>query len=304
MSRRKRAVIVGRDGQDGRLLHALLTRKGYELVGLARGGAVDVSKPAQVASLVRRFKPHEIYYLAAFHHSSEDPAMDPLELFRRSEEVHVLSLVNVLEAIRKFSKTTRLFYAASSHVFGSPKTRVQNETTPLAPDNVYGITKAAGLMACRYYRERYGVFASVGILYNHESPLRDPRFVSQKIVQGAMRVKQGRQACLVLGSLAAEVDWGWAPDYVEAMRRILSHSKADDFVVATGEKHTVREFVKLVCGRLGLDWRACVREDRRVLTKRGMSLVGSPKKLMRLTGWKPTVDFPGLVERLCAAAAN
>ncbi len=297
-------MIIGCNGQDGRLLHGLLAGKGYELIGIARGGRVDISNPRQVFELVRRLKPHEIYYLAAFHHSSEDPAMDPLELFRRSQEVHVLSLINVLEAIRRFSKTTRLFYAASSHVFGSPKTRVQDETTPISPNNVYGITKAAGLLACRYYREQHGVFASVGILYNHESPLRDPRFVSQKIVRGAILVKQGRRDRLILGNLGAEVDWGWAPDYVEAMRLILNHSKADDFVVATGKKNTVRDFVKLVFSHLGLDWRACVRENRSVLTKRGLSLVGSSKKLMRLTGWKPSVDFEGLVARIYAAAVN
>ena len=185
-----------------------------------------------------------------------------------------------------------------------PKALVQDETTPLAPNNVYGVTKAAGLMTCRHYRDRYGLFASAGILYNHESALRDPRFVSQKIIQGAINIKKGRQDHLILGNLAAEVDWGYAPDYVEAMHRILRHSKAADFVISSGEKHSVREFVKLVCGRLGLDWRSCIRENRGVLTKPKISLVGSPKKLMRLTGWKPSVDFKGLVERLCAAAAN
>jgi GDPmannose 4,6-dehydratase len=306
----KRALIIGCDGQDGRLLYDLLDGKGYALIGIARDRtrtnfarrktSVNISRSRSVFELVRRFKPHEIYYLAAFHHSSQDPVTDPLELFRKSLDVQVLSLVNVLESVRRFSGSTRVFYAASSHVFGSPKARVQDETTPIAPDNVYGITKAAGLLTCRYYRERHGLFVSVGILYNHESSLRDPGFVSRKIVKGAIDIKNGRKERLILGSLAAEVDWGYAPDYVEAMHRILCHSKADDFIVASGKKHTVRDFVKLVCGRLELDWRSCVRENRDVLTKRKMTLVGSSRKLTRLTGWKPSVDFTGMVDALLA----
>ena len=294
-------MIVGCDGQDGRLLHELLAGRGYDLVGIARGNkAVDIAAAEQVFDLVRRFKPHEIYYLAAFHHSSEDRPIDPIELFRRSQQVHVLSLVNFLEAIRRFSKSTRLFYAASSHVFGAPKSSRQDESTPLAPNNVYGLTKAAGLMTCRHYRAQHGLFVSVGILYNHESALRGPAFVSQKIVQGALAVKAGRQKRLVLGDLSAEVDWGYAPDYVEAMRRILRHVRPDDFVVSTGIKHTVRDFAKAACARLGLDWRACVRENPRVLTKKKAVLVGNSAKLQRATGWKPSVDFAGLVDAMLA----
>lgn len=298
MISKKKAVIVGCDGQDGRLLSDLLARQGYSLIGIARGGPIDILKTKVVFNLVRKFKPHEIYHLAAFHHSSQDPAIDPVELFQKSCDVHVSALVNFLEAIRQFSPSTRLFYAASSHVFGSPKTPVQDESTPLAPENVYGVTKAAGLLTCRYYRRQHGVFASVGILYNHESPLRSSKFVSQKIAQGALAVKNGRQKNIILGDLSAEVDWGYAPDYVAAMHKILNHSKADDFVVASGQKHTVRDFAKLAFGRLGLDWRACVKENRGVLTKKKTTLVGSPKKLMRLTGWKPSVDFAGLVDAL------
>lgn len=298
MKRRKLAAIVGSGGQDGRLLRALLESKGCEVVGITRGGTVDVSRPRQVQGFIARHKPSEVYYLAAFHHSSEDPPIDPLELFRRSDETHVSGLVNCLEAIRRSSRKTRLFYAASSHVFGSAAGGTQDESTPLDPDNVYGITKAAGMMACRYYRRRHGVFASVGILYNHESTLRDEKFVSRKIVQAARRIKEGRQKTLVLGDLSAEADWGYAPDYVEAMRLILALPKPDDFVVASGEKRSVREFVRLAFGKLGLDWRKHVREDRGVLTKRKAALLGSPRKLMRATGWKPSVDFEGLVDAL------
>jgi GDPmannose 4,6-dehydratase len=211
-------------------------------------------------------------------------------------------LVHFLEAIRRFSPATRLFYAASSHVFGSPRVPLQDEDTPLAPANVYGVTKAAGLLTCRYYRAVHGVYAAAGILYNHESPLRGPGFVSQKIVSGAVDIKCGRRDRLVLGDLSAAVDWGYAPDYVEAMRLILRLPRAEDFVVATGRKRTVRDFVKAVCRRLDLDWRACVAENPGVLTKKKAVLVGNAAKLRRLTGWKPSVDFDGMVDRLVAAA--
>jgi len=307
----KKAVIVGSEGQDGRLLYELLARKGYGLVGISRGALrsnisgwrnpVDISKGQAVLDLIEKLKPDEVYYLAAFHHSAQDLPIENGELFWKSFEVHVLSLVHFLEGIRRFSRSTRIFYAASSHIFGAPKAAVQDESTRIAPNNVYGITKAAGLMTCRLYRERHGVFASVGILYNHESPLRDPRFVSRKIVQGILNIKRGKQKKLILGDLSSVVDWGYAPDYVEAMRRILGHSQADDFIVATGKKHTVGDFFRIACASLGLNWKACVEVRPGVLTKKKTVLVGNPRKLTRATGWKPSVTFQEMIEALLKA---
>ena len=168
MRKPRRALVVGSEGQDGRLLSGYLFELGVEVVGISRRGTVgpkgrlpktDIRRPVEVFSLVRRFKPDEIYFLAAVMHSSQDKTPDPLRLFRDSYDVHVLSLVNFLEALRRFHPQGRLFNAASSHVFGAPASAPQNEDTPLSPNNIYGMSKASGLWACRYYREKYGIFA-------------------------------------------------------------------------------------------------------------------------------------------------
>lgn len=307
----KRALIVGSEGQDGRLLHELLASRGYEIVGIGEGvthcsgayrcGAVDIRRTEEVFDLIGDFRPDEVYYLAAFHHSSEDVPEENINLFHESYEVHVSALVNFLEAMRKYSPETRLFYAASSLIFGEVRTEPQDEDTPFNPRCVYGITKTAGLFSCRFYRDRYSVFASVGILYNHESVYRADKFVSKKIVKGAVNIKKGKQDRIVLGALNAEVDWGYAPDYVDAFWRILNAERPDDFIVATGQKHSVSHFAEITFGHMGMDWRDYVDENRNVINREGAALVGDPAKLMHITGWRPTVDFEGMIELLLRA---
>lgn len=294
----KRAIIVGANGQDGSLLSDLLTKKKYTILRIARGKKIDISSASAVRSAVRRFKPTEIYYLAAFHHSSEDKRQGELELFTKSFEVNTQGLIHFLEAIRTESPKTRLFYASSSHVFGAATKSPQDETTPLNPENIYGISKATGMMLCRYYRKVHSVFASTGILYNHESPLRAERFVSKKIAKGVAKIRDGSASELVLGDLESRVDWGYAPDYVEAMRRILSAKKADDFVIASGKARSVGEFAKLAFKRAGVPLEGHLKSRRNVAKKLAPKLVGNAVKLRRTTGWKPTVSFEEMVRIL------
>ena len=307
----KRSVIVGCAGQDGTILHQFLSGKKHELIGISRDritysacvagiDKIDIANTDEVYRLVDSLKPHEIYHLAAVHSSSEwkDAPIDNAELYRSSHSVNVLSLVNFLEAIRKYSPETRLFYAASSHVFGNEAGDLQDESTPINPNSIYGITKAAGLFACRFYRNEYRIFASTGILYNHESSLRQEQFISKKIIRGAVDVKKGKKAKLALGDLDAEIDWGYAPDYVVAMYRILDSSAPGDFIIATGQKHTVRDFVEVAFGYLGLDWRSYVERDPSIIIKSRICLVGNPAKLMNVTGWKPSVGFDQMVRLL------
>jgi GDPmannose 4,6-dehydratase len=252
-----------------------------------------------VFDLIRKVVPDEIYYLAAFHHSSENvPTQDNGELFNKSFRTHVLSLVNFLEGMRMYAKDSRLFYAASSHVFGNAANEPQDEQTPFNPKCIYGITKTAGIHTCRFYRDRYGLFVSIGILYNHESSYRKSIFVTKKIINSAIKIKNNQQDKLILGNLSAEVDWGYAPDYVETFQRILNVPQPDDFVVATGKKHTVRDFVEITFGYLGLDWKKYVEEDKKIITKSYVTLVGNPQKLMRTTGWRPSVDFKAMIKLL------
>jgi GDPmannose 4,6-dehydratase len=310
----KTSLVIGAGGQDGTFLIELLASRGDRVVGVDQNKvwsapaenweAVDILKSEQIVTLLQKTQPAECYYLPAFHHSAEDASLlsgDP-QLFERSYAIHVQGLIHFLHAIAQTSKHTHLFNAASSHVFGSPSTQPQDESTPLNPENVYGITKTMGIHCCRHFRRELGVFAATGILYNHESHLRPAKFLSQKIVRGVLAFQKDRTKKLVLGDLNAVVDWGYAGDYAEAMTRILGHAAPEDFVVATGEPHTVREFLQIACDIAGVDWRECAVTDAGLLRKKPAVLVGDSSKLRRLTGWQPKTSFRGMIENMLEQA--
>lgn len=296
-------------GQDGTLLTQQLRAKDYSVLGIDRGTVecsdgsewttVDILDVESVADAVKRFTPEEIYYLAAYHHSSENADLvAPAGIWSESFSVHVRGLINFLEAIRAHVPGARLFYAASALVFGRPEQSPQTETASLDPVCVYGITKTAGVHCCRFYRRHYSVFASVGFLYNHESHLRPESFLSRKIVRAATRIKQGAQRELVLGDLSAERDWGYAPDYVEAMWRILGLQAADDFIIASGRLHRVLDWVEEAFEALGLVWQDHVRQERSLLSREPGKLVGDSSKLRRATGWHPSTSFREMVANM------
>jgi len=310
----KTSLVIGASGQDGTFLTELLVRRGDKVVCVSRHktwstpgenwDAVDILNQEQVLSLIQKTRPAECYYLPAFHHSAEDASLrsDDPSLFERSHAVHVRGLIYFLHAIAQASPPTRLFYAASSHVFGSPPAQPQDESTPLNPENVYCITKTMGLHCCRHFRNELGVFAATGILFNHESHLRPVKFLSQKIVRGVLAFQQDKTKKLVLGDLTAIVDWGYAGDYVEAMTRILGHATPEDFVVATGEPHTVGEFLQTACEIAGVDWHECAVTDAGLLKPSAALLIGDSAKLRRLTGWQPRVSFQEMIELMMTAA--
>lgn len=288
------AIIVGSGGQDGQLLHSHLLALGYSVIGLTREN-FDILSANFVSKLVSESQPAEVYYLAAYHHSSEDAIIDNAALFHKSFNVHVHGLVNFLDAIAKYSTRSRLFYASSSLIFGNPQDEIQTELSKLNPENPYAISKVAGMMACRFYREHKGVFASCGILYNHESSLRSPRFVTQKIIQAAVKIFKEGGGSLTLGDLDVYVDWGYAPDYVNAMTLILSLSEPNDFIVATGEAHSIREFAELSFKHVGLDYRDFVKSNSNVLTRSNSRRVGNPFFIKTKTGWRPSVSLDNMV---------
>lgn len=311
----ERVLIIGSEGQDGRILTGQLRERGIEVARLARnltdvpgrsvGEAVPLVDAERVASLIREIGPDAIFYLAAFHHSSDDIALAPVLLFEQSFQVHVDGWLNVLEVARFYTLVARIFYAASSHCFGRPDVPVQDERTPFQPDNAYGITKTAGVHIARYYRDM-GTHVSVGLLYNHESELRAPRFVSQRIVRGAVQAaaahSRGERYVLELGDLGAVVDWGYAPDYTAAMQRIVEHPEPADYVVASGVPHTVMQFCEQAFAAVGLDAREHVRERAGRITKRLAPLVGDASRLRRATGWRAETSFAHMVSRLVSAA--
>ena len=298
-----RALVIGSRGQDGVLLTSLLVNRGWAVSGLARGD-LDVCHFPSVQEVLSSGYDH-VYYLAAYHQSSQDSAVTgERELYEKSTQVHVEGLLNFLDAIRSVAPTTRVFYAASSLVFGSPDHELQDEATPLNPRCIYGITKSNGIQLCRYFREKHGIFASAGILFNHESPLRQRKFVIPKIIHGAIAISRGSTQKLQLGDLSARVDWGYAIDYVDAMHRILCLDCPDDFVVASGETHSVQDVVETVFAALGLNWTQHIVETPSLLTRQRTVLRGDSSKLRQRTGWEPTVDFPTMILRLLDIAKN
>jgi GDPmannose 4,6-dehydratase len=310
-----RVMIFGDTGQDGTLLFNRLRRESCEVLGIGQTGirhsldqtsgysrSVNIIDRAAIEHVIRLFLPDTIFYLAAYHHSAEEPYFgDDADLYLRSHDVHVRGLLNVLEAIKGCIPRARIFYAASSHCFGASSTTLQDESTPLRPFSPYGITKTAGVQLCRMYRYSYGVHASVGFLYNHESPLRQTTFLSSKIVRRAVEIYRGGHSRLAIGDLSARVDWGFAPDYVEAMIRILRLNSADDFVIATKESHSVEEFVEIAFTHLGIDWRDHVEVRPSLIVKRPIELVGDNTKLRTETGWSPSVSFRDMVRLLVDA---
>lgn len=300
----KRCLVIGHMGQDGRILSEVLRKRGCHVRGVGRGD-LNLASVEDVCDLVRGERPDQIYYLAAFHHSAEEKvAISDPELFQKSFAVHVQGAISFLEAIRCVSRSIRFFYAASSHVFGSPSLSPQTESTPMNPENIYGISKAAGIQACRYYRNVHGLFAACGILYNHESPWRAEKFVSQKIVRGAIGIAAGRLATLTLGNLDAKIDWGYAPDSVDAMIKILDLDVPEDFLVATGESHSVREFAEIAFHTLNLEAADFLRENRTIIHKAETQLVGDASRLQKMTGWTPTLSFREMVQTLVEASQH
>jgi len=307
----KKAVIVGCDGQDGRIAVDLLNSRNYQLIGIDRNtikprdawaSPIDICNFEDVSNLLTAFTPDEVYYFAAFHHSSEDAVTaSEIKLFHESYRINVLGLLHFLEGIRITSPKTRLFYAGSSLLFGETDTVVQNETTPFSPNTAYGISKLDGLMSCRYYQGKHRIFASTGIFYNHESHYRSENFLSRKIVKGAMDIKLGKRNKLVLGDINAEVDWGYAPDYVDAAYRILNANAPGEFIIATGEKHSIRDFAEIAFAYLGMNWRDYVEENKEIITRKRKTLVGCPDKLKITTGWRPTVSFREMIRLLLRA---
>ena len=310
----KRALVTGITGQDGRYLASLLANKGYQVFGLIRGqnnpkAALVMSETpslelvdgdlrdlSSLIAAVERVQPDEVYNLGAisFVHLSFTQA----EL---TSEITGLGVLRMLEAVRIVGGTDqnpiRFYQASSSEMFGKVRETPQTELTPFHPRSPYGVAKVFGHHMTVNYREAYGLHASSGILFNHESPKRGLEFVTRKITNSLARIKLGLQDTITLGNLDSARDWGFAGDYVEAMWLMLQQDIADDYVIATGETHTIREFLDAAFLCAGYDdWARFVQQDARFERPAEVDLLmGDASKARQLLGWKPKVDFQGLV---------
>ena len=312
-----RALICGVNGQDGAYLAASLLDKGYEVWGtsrdaqvasLANFGRLGIADKVQMISMaptdfrsvltaLHRSDPDEVYFLAGQSSvglSFEKPA--------ETLESIVTGTLNLLEAIRFGGKPVKFFHASSGESFGDAGSQPADETTPFRPRSPYAVAKASAHWLVANYREAYGLYACSGILFNHESPLRPTRFVTRKISAGVSRIAKGSGEKLRLGRLDIVRDWGWAPEYVEAMWLMLQQDTADDFVIATGEVHSLQDFVAAAFGSCGLDWREHVISDPSFYRPTDLAWSqGNPAKANRLLGWRSQVRMSELVGRLMAA---
>lgn len=315
--KRKVAFITGVTGQDGSYLTEMLLDKGYRVHGLVRRSSSfnrgriehiytnpdnergfflhygDLTDSVSLSSILAKVRPHEIYNLAAQSHvhiSFETPIY--------TAHATGLGVLNLLEAVRSLKLDAKIYQASTSELYsGDPKEAPQKETTPRRPKSPYGVAKLYGFEIARIYRESYGMFVVNGILFNHESERRGENFVTRKITKGVAEIKNGKRDKIFLGNLKAARDWGYAPEYVEAAWRMLQQKKPDDFVIATGETHTIEEFAREACDLAGLDYKKVIEVNKKYIRPNEVDyLCGDASKAKRILGWKPKVRFRELVK--------
>ena len=311
----KTAVITGVTGQDGSYLAELLLDKGYEVIGVVRRTshdsyerighlldrlhvvAADLLDQHSLTTVIRDARPHEVYNLAAQSFVPTSWSQPVL-----TGEFTALGVTRLLEAIRLAHPEARFYQASSSEMFGKATETPQRETTPFYPRSPYGVAKVYGHWITVNYRESYGLHAVSGILFNHESPRRGLEFVSRKVTDAVARIKQGKATELRLGNLEARRDWGFAGDYVDAMWRMLQRDEPRDYVIGTGEMHSVRELCEVAFGHVGLDWRKYVKVDPRFVRPAEVdSLLADAARARRELGWAPQVSFERLVQMMVDA---
>jgi GDPmannose 4,6-dehydratase len=311
----KKALITGITGQDGSYLAELLLDKGYEVHGLVRRSSSfntwridhvrerlvlhygDLVDQNSLARALDALQPDEVYNLAAQSHVKVS-----FEMPEYTTDVTALGVLRLLDAVRDLGLKTRVYQAGSSEMYGKVHETPQTETTPFHPRSPYAVSKVFGHYMAVNYRESYGMHVSNGILFNHESPRRGENFVTRKITMGVAAIKQGRAKELRLGNLDAKRDWGHAKDYVEAMWRILQQEKPSDYVIATGETHSVREFCEEAFGCVGLEWKDFVKVDAKYFRPAEVDLLlGDASKARRELGWSPRVTFKELAKLMVEA---
>ena len=312
---KRRALITGITGQDGSYLAELLLDKGYEVYGMVRRASTtnywriehlldrvqlrpaDLLDQLSLIKVLDEVRPQELYNLAAmsFVPASWDQPM-------LTGEFNAQGVTRVLEAVRQVDPSIRMYQASSSEMYGKVREVPQTELTPFYPRSPYGVSKVFAHYITVNYRESYDLFAVSGILFNHESPRRGLEFVTRKVTDGVARIKLGLADSLSLGNLDAQRDWGFAGDYVRAMWMMLQQDRPDDYVIATGESHSVRELVEGAFGHVGLDWQSYVKLDPKFLRPAEVDhLIGDPSKAKKQLGWEPSVDFKGLVTMMVDA---
>jgi GDPmannose 4,6-dehydratase len=319
------AVITGITGQDGSYLAELLLGKGYEVHGIVRRSSslervrlselyqdpqiygsrlhlhyADLTDTTTIRRIVMKVQPTEFYHLAGQSHVGLS-----FEIPESTCELTAMATLRIMEILRDLPRPPRFLHASSREIFGTPTKSPQDESTPVNPNSPYGCAKAFATQMTKIYRESHGLFFCNAICYNHESPRRGENFVTRKITLAAARIRAGLQKSLSLGDLDAQRDWGFAGDFVQAMWLMLQHSQPDDYVLATGVSHSIRDLLQLAFAHLGLDWRDHVQVDQRFLRPAdATALLGDSSKARHVLGWQPSLDFAGLVRLMVDTDVN
>ena len=303
----KIAIITGISGQDGTYLSKLLIKKKYKVIGITNPKNKSIIKPAKIkiekininnfkkiSNLIKRIKPDEFYHLAAqsfINYKFED------EFFKLNPNINGTHYI--LSAIKKYSPKTKFYFAASSEIFGDSKKYPQNENNEFNPRSAYGISKVAGFHITKNYREAYNLYSCSGILYNHESSLRNKKFISKKITSSVARILYKKQKKIILGNINSKRDWGYAGDYVEAMWKMLQQKKAQDLVIGTGKLHSVKDFLKVAFSYVGLDYKKYIQSNKKFMRPKDRAvLLADPKRAKKILNWKPTTSFKNLVHKM------
>lgn len=319
------AVITGITGQDGSYLAELLLGKGYEVHGIVRRSSslervrlselyqdpqiygsrlhlhyADLTDTTTIRRIVMKVQPTEFYHLAGQSHVGLS-----FEIPESTCELTAMATLRIMEILRDLPRPPRFLHASSREIFGTPTKSPQDESTPVNPNSPYGCAKAFATQMTKIYRESHGLFFCNAICYNHESPRRGENFVTRKITLAAARIRAGLQKSLSLGDLDAQRDWGFAGDFVQAMWLMLQHSQPDDYVLATGVSHSIRDLLQLAFDHLGLDWLDHVQVDQRFLRPAdATALLGDSSKARHVLGWQPSLDFAGLVRLMVDTDVN
>ena len=309
----KIAIITGISGQDGTYLSKLLVKKNYKVIGISNPKnkskvksdkikieKINLNNFNKISYLIKKIKPEEFYHLAAqsfINYKFED------EFFKLNPNINGTHYI--LSSIKKYSPHTKFYFAASSEIFGNAKKHPQNENYKFNPRSAYGISKVAGFYLTKNYREAYNLFSCSGILYNHESPIRSPKFVSRKITSSIAKILKGKQKKIVLGDINAKRDWGYAGDYVVAMWMMLQQKTPEDFVVGSGITHTVKDFLKIAFKYVNLDYKKYIKFDKEFIRpKENTILCADNRRAQKILNWKPKTSFKAMIHKMVDADIN
>lgn len=303
---KKLAIIVWFWWQDGTLLYNFLKSQHYAIVWIWSTttiydwiewtqDSINILDKTQVNKLIQTYIPHEIYYLAAYHHSSQDQVPSDQALFQKSREIHVDGYFNILQAVQQYSPLTTICYASSCLIYGGSQTAQQNELTLPVPNWIYGITKLEWMHLGNWFAEKYNLHIINAILYNHESEFRSPKFVSMKIIQWAINISKWLQDYITLWDISTQVDRGYAGDYVEAMHALLQTDKVGDYIISSWSLHTIQDLVEIVFDYFKLDWEKYIVTDTNIVQRKRGILFGDLSKIVNDIWWKPTLWFREMI---------